>query len=171
MRLLKIRRSEQITVTGPRLSAAPKMTACTRRVKVLAESSDARSVGGAFRLRWMYVIRDGWVRWVLTKSLVTCNAGNVASARVIEKCSGVRISDASTQDGVEWRYWIATAVCKRRDRSIREPLAQIDAVPQMCQPALRNSTFGCGALTPEQGARPRDQSSNSKKTPVNRGRT
>ena len=37
---------------------------------------------------------------------------------------------------------------------------QVDAVPQMRQPALRNSTFGRGALRPGQGARPRDQSSN-----------
>jgi predicted acetyltransferase len=43
------------------------------------------------------------------RALVTCNAGNVASARVIEKCGGVRISDAWIQDRVEWRYWIATA--------------------------------------------------------------
>ena len=61
----------------------------------------------------------------------------------------------------------------RRDRSLEmllcvsggigrssEPLAQVDAVPQMRQPALRNSTFGRGALRPGQGARPRDQSSN-----------
>ena len=43
------------------------------------------------------------------KALVTCNANNNASARVIEKCGGVRISDAVTQDGVERRYWVATA--------------------------------------------------------------
>jgi predicted acetyltransferase len=43
------------------------------------------------------------------KALVTCNANNGASARVIEKCGGVRISGALTQDGVEWRHWIGTA--------------------------------------------------------------
>jgi predicted acetyltransferase len=40
------------------------------------------------------------------QALVTCKANNAASARVIEKCGGVRISDASTPNGVEWRYWI-----------------------------------------------------------------
>jgi hypothetical protein len=29
-----------------------------------------------------------------------------ASARVIEKCGGVRISDALTERGVEWRYLV-----------------------------------------------------------------
>ncbi len=42
------------------------------------------------------------------RALVTCNADNIASARVIEKCSGVRISDAVIQNGVERRYWIPT---------------------------------------------------------------
>jgi len=97
----------------------------------------------------MYVVHDGWVRSVLTKSLVTCNAGNVASARVIEKCSDVRISDASTQDGVEWRYWIATAVCKRRDRSIREPLAHVDAMAQMRGAVLRDFTSRTVAPLPQ----------------------
>jgi predicted acetyltransferase len=46
------------------------------------------------------------------KALVTCNANNVASARVIGKCGGVRISDALTEDGVECRYWIATTSVK-----------------------------------------------------------
>jgi predicted acetyltransferase len=43
------------------------------------------------------------------QALLTCNADNGASARVIEKCGGRRISDALTQYGVEWRYWVATA--------------------------------------------------------------
>ena len=43
------------------------------------------------------------------RALVTCNANNASSARVIEKCRGVRIPDARTQQGVERRYWIATA--------------------------------------------------------------
>jgi predicted acetyltransferase len=42
----------------------------------------------------------------VAQALVTCKAINAASARVIEKCGGVRISDASTPNGVEWRYWI-----------------------------------------------------------------
>jgi predicted acetyltransferase len=42
------------------------------------------------------------------KALLTCNTNNGASANVIEKCGGVRISDALLQDGVERRYWIAT---------------------------------------------------------------
>ena len=42
------------------------------------------------------------------RALVTCNSNNGASARVIEKCGGVRISDALIQDGVERRYWITT---------------------------------------------------------------
>jgi predicted acetyltransferase len=46
------------------------------------------------------------------RALVTCNANNGASARVIEKCGGVRISDALTEDGAEWRYWIATTSVK-----------------------------------------------------------
>ena len=46
------------------------------------------------------------------KALVTCDANNHASARVIEKCGGVRTSDALRQDGVEARYWIATASAK-----------------------------------------------------------
>jgi predicted acetyltransferase len=47
-------------------------------------------------------------RMGVEKALVTCNANNDASARVIEKCGGVRVSDALTQGGVEWRYWVAT---------------------------------------------------------------
>jgi predicted acetyltransferase len=42
------------------------------------------------------------------RALVTCNSNNGASARVIEKCSGVRIEDALLEDRVERRYWIAT---------------------------------------------------------------
>src|SRR5579862_2105353 len=38
------------------------------------------------------------------KALVTCNTSNGASAKVIERCGGVRISDALLQDGVERRY-------------------------------------------------------------------
>jgi predicted acetyltransferase len=39
---------------------------------------------------------------------VTCCSNNRASARVIEKCGGVRTSDAVTENGVNWRYWITT---------------------------------------------------------------
>jgi predicted acetyltransferase len=42
----------------------------------------------------------------IEQALVTCKASNAASAKVIEKCGGVRISDASTPNGVEWRYSI-----------------------------------------------------------------
>lgn len=41
-------------------------------------------------------------------ALVTCNATNPASARVIEKCGGVRIDDAETERGIERRYQIST---------------------------------------------------------------
>jgi predicted acetyltransferase len=44
----------------------------------------------------------------IQKALVTCKAMNVASARVIEKCGGLRTTDAITPDGVEHRYWIPT---------------------------------------------------------------
>jgi predicted acetyltransferase len=44
------------------------------------------------------------------KALVTCNTTNAASARVIEKCGGIRTEDALLPDRVERRYWIATAL-------------------------------------------------------------
>jgi predicted acetyltransferase len=44
----------------------------------------------------------------IEKALITCKSTNAASARVIEKCGGVRTTDAITSDGVEWRYWIPT---------------------------------------------------------------
>lgn len=44
----------------------------------------------------------------LERALVTCNATNMASARVIEKCGGVRIEDALLTDRVERRYWVST---------------------------------------------------------------
>jgi predicted acetyltransferase len=44
----------------------------------------------------------------IEKALVTCRANNHASARVIEKCGGVRIPDALTEQGVEWRYSVDT---------------------------------------------------------------
>jgi predicted acetyltransferase len=44
----------------------------------------------------------------IERALVTCKATNVASARVIEKCGGLRTTDALTPDGIEWRYWIPT---------------------------------------------------------------
>ena len=45
----------------------------------------------------------------LEKALVTCNTTNAASAKVIEKCGGVRIDDASLENGrVERRYWVLT---------------------------------------------------------------
>ena len=53
----------------------------------------------------------GWMG--IERALVTCHADNRPSARVIEKCGGIRISDALTEQGVEWRYWIATAPVTR----------------------------------------------------------
>ncbi len=43
------------------------------------------------------------------RALVTCDDRNAASARVIEKCGGVRIEDAQRLDGIERRYWVPTA--------------------------------------------------------------
>jgi predicted acetyltransferase len=40
------------------------------------------------------------------RALVTCNTTNAASARVIEKCGGVRIHDAQLADRMERRYWV-----------------------------------------------------------------
>jgi predicted acetyltransferase len=45
----------------------------------------------------------------IERALVTCQANNHASSRVIEKCGGVRISDALTEWGVEWRYLVDSA--------------------------------------------------------------
>ena len=42
------------------------------------------------------------------RALITCNDMNAASARVIEKCGGVRIEDAETERGIERRYWVPT---------------------------------------------------------------
>jgi predicted acetyltransferase len=43
------------------------------------------------------------------RALVTCNTTNAASAKVIEKCGGVRVEDAHLPDRVERRYWIETS--------------------------------------------------------------
>ncbi|HUB00623.1 MAG TPA: GNAT family N-acetyltransferase [Terracidiphilus sp.] len=45
----------------------------------------------------------------MAQALVTCNTTNAASARVIEKCGGVRIGDAQLPGRVERRYWVPTA--------------------------------------------------------------
>lgn len=42
------------------------------------------------------------------QALVTCRDTNVASARVIEKCGGVRIDDSFVDDHVERRYLVPT---------------------------------------------------------------
>ncbi len=47
------------------------------------------------------------------RALVTCRADNHASARVIEKCGGLRISDATTEQFVEWRYSVPTASAEK----------------------------------------------------------
>ena len=46
-------------------------------------------------------------------ALVTCDSNNVASARVIEKCGGIRTSDAAREGGFERRYWVPTRVEER----------------------------------------------------------
>lgn len=48
-------------------------------------------------------------------ALVTCNTTNAASARVIEKCGGMRIEDALLEDRVERRYWVATRFSPQRE--------------------------------------------------------
>jgi predicted acetyltransferase len=45
----------------------------------------------------------------MERALVTCNDTNIASARVIEACGGVRIDDAETEQGIERRYWVPIA--------------------------------------------------------------
>lgn len=44
----------------------------------------------------------------VSRALVTCRDTNLASARVIEKCGGVRIEDSRQQDRVSRRYWVET---------------------------------------------------------------
>ena len=51
----------------------------------------------------------------LERALVTCNTTNAASARVIEKCGGVRIEDAQLPDRVERRYWVPTGLAMSAD--------------------------------------------------------
>ena len=41
-------------------------------------------------------------------ALVTCNENNIASAKVIEACGGIRFEDAETEHGIERRYWVPT---------------------------------------------------------------
>jgi predicted acetyltransferase len=49
----------------------------------------------------------------IEQAFVTCNTTNAASAKVIEKCGGLRIQDALLGDRVERRYWIATSLVAR----------------------------------------------------------
>jgi predicted acetyltransferase len=49
----------------------------------------------------------------IEKALVTCNSTNLVSARVIEKCGGVRIEDSLLPEGKERRYWLETRQSKR----------------------------------------------------------
>jgi predicted acetyltransferase len=42
------------------------------------------------------------------RALVTCKDQNAASARVIEKCGGIRTDNAVAEQGIERRYWIQT---------------------------------------------------------------
>jgi predicted acetyltransferase len=42
------------------------------------------------------------------RALITCHETNAASARVIEKCGGVRTEDAETVMSIERRYRVPT---------------------------------------------------------------
>jgi predicted acetyltransferase len=44
------------------------------------------------------------------QALLTCRETNAASARVIEKCGGLRIEDSRSEYGISRRYWVPTAV-------------------------------------------------------------
>lgn len=44
----------------------------------------------------------------IKRALVTCNATNAASAKVIQKCGGVRTSDMQLEDRIEQRFWVPT---------------------------------------------------------------
>ena len=46
----------------------------------------------------------------IERALLTCAETNAASARVIEKCGGVRIDGANTEPGAERRYWVSTVL-------------------------------------------------------------
>jgi predicted acetyltransferase len=45
----------------------------------------------------------------VVRALVTCDERNLASARVIEKCGGSRIEDASVEERIKRRYLVPTA--------------------------------------------------------------
>jgi predicted acetyltransferase len=51
----------------------------------------------------------------IERLLVTCDAGNVSSARVIEKCGGVLENEVPTDDAPIRRYWIRL---RERGRSL-----------------------------------------------------
>jgi predicted acetyltransferase len=42
------------------------------------------------------------------QALLTCGEANIASAKVIEKCGGVRIDNSQTEYGIHRRYWVPT---------------------------------------------------------------
>ena len=44
----------------------------------------------------------------IERALITCNATNVASSKVIQKCGGVRTSDVQLEDRHEHRFWVPT---------------------------------------------------------------
>ena len=50
-------------------------------------------------------------------ALLTCGETNAASARVIEKCGGIRIDNSETEYGIHRRYWVPTATAGPLDRS------------------------------------------------------
>jgi len=45
------------------------------------------------------------------RALLTCRDTNAASARVIEKCGGMRAENSETKYGISRRYWVPTAAC------------------------------------------------------------
>jgi predicted acetyltransferase len=57
----------------------------------------------ALRLALRQVVELG-----VNPALLTCDENNIASARVIEACGGVRFEDAETEYGIERRYWVPT---------------------------------------------------------------
>lgn len=49
----------------------------------------------------------------IERALLTCDETNVASAKVIEKCGGLRIDNAAVDGRSVRRYWVPTGLPKR----------------------------------------------------------
>lgn len=71
--------------------------------KVRPSSRNRGVATAALRLALSKLARLG-----VKQALVTCNETNAASARVIEKCGGVRIEDAFVDNHIERRYLVPT---------------------------------------------------------------